>query len=42
MTIDHAIDKVLRKKRDMFDDIIDQIDFLSDENESEEDSEENE
>ena len=27
MSIDHAINKALRKKKDMFDDIIDQIDF---------------
>ena len=27
MSIDHAINKALRKKQDMFDDIIDQIEF---------------
>ena len=36
MSIDHAIDKALRKKKDMFDDIIDQIDFTeSDETDEE-------
>ena len=43
MRIDHAISKALRKKKDMFDDIIDQIDFTeSDESDEESNPDENE
>ena len=36
MSIDHAINKALRKKKDMFDDIINQKDFKeNDENDEE-------
>ena len=35
MRIDHAINKALRKKKDMFDDIIDQIDFTENDGSSE-------
>ena len=36
MSIDHAINKALRKKMDMFDDIIDQIDFTENDETDEE------
>ena len=36
MSIDHAINKALRKKKDMFDDIIDQIDFTENDESDEE------
>ena len=43
MNIDHAINKALRRKKDMFDDIIDQIDFTeSDESDEESNTDENE
>ena len=43
MSIDHAINKALRRKKDMFDDIIDQIDFTeSDESDEESNPDENE
>ena len=35
MRIDHAINKALRKKKDMFDDIIGQIDFTENDGSSE-------
>ena len=36
MSIDHAINKALRKKQDMFDDIIDQIEFTENDESDEE------
>ena len=36
MSIDHAINKALRRKKDMFDDIIDQIDFTENDESNEE------